>query len=1450
MTSARGRAGGQVRAGLLAAAALGVLAVVAPARAQSLDPEEIPPALRPWVPWVLAEDATYGCTAVGSAAGADVAGDPICVWPTSLRIEVGPSGASFALELTSDREHAVELPGAGREWPTDVRIDGHATPVLATAGVPVVFVDAGAHRVEGRIVWTEAPERLQVPAGVARVLVVENGRTRVGARDTDGAVWLEGDRSAAVTEPETPVEEQADTVRIEAYRRVADGMPLDLATRLSLHVSGRPRELALGRVLPDGALPVGVDADLPVRMSAEGELTLQIHAGTFSVEIRAVVPHPDGALVRPASSDPWPEQEVWTWAPSESFRQVEVGGASSIDPARTTLPEDWRSSAAFLVEQGGTMTLTTVRRGEPTPPPNVLLLSRTIWLDEDGGGASIADSLSLDLHQGFRVELEEGELGRVSVAGQDQLITAATEGGRPGVELRDTHAEVTAEWRALQALSELPAVGWSEDAQHVSTTLELPPGWTLLHASGVDGAPLSWSDRWTLLGFFALLLVSVVVGRVYGPIWGVAAFVGLGLAYPDDEAPTWIWVVLAALLALHRALGARSFARWARHAYLAAMVFAAVFSVIYAAHQARIALHPALDPVGASAWYPEEEPSWQTDDLEGGTGRRHAEEGMMGDAAAAVTSSRYGIEGPSDQPDPHMARELATSTYAWMDPSSVVQTGFGCPTWQWRSYDLVLDGPVGREHRIGLWLSPPWLTTIVGLLRAGLLLALVWAVVRARPKGEGAPPASAPAPAPAPASVAAAALVALLAAPTMARAQATAPPGPIPPPEVLAQLHERLLWTAECGDTCAEATAMRIDAHGDVLAIEIDVGATVRAAYPLPGPVDTWSPDTVTIDGQPARALVRLASGFVHVRLEPGAHTVRAQGTLAGRSALTLALGRAPRTIAITTAGWETDGSGTGPTVAESIQLRRSLDAAPTTPDATEASPDAADQDASERVVLPSWLTLERRFDVGVRWTIASTLRRHAGGGTAEVVRIPLLPGESITDASIVVEGGVAVVTLPQLGDAVSWTSVLAPAPELVLHAPEDERRSERWTIACTPLWHCTPSGLAPTLDGGSSESAPRFDPWPGETLTVAMSRPDALPGPSTTVDSAVLTVEPGARLTSSNLRLDVRTSVSAPLAITLPAEAEIRSLEVDGTARPVQQEDGAVTVALQPGAHSVTMAWQEASGWTALFGTPEVRLDRAAVNLSLEVSMSSDRWILWIAGPRWGPAVLLWPYLLVIVVVGYGLSRRRELLPTLADWILLGLGLSQVPAAVALVVVAWFFVVELRRVVALEGALFDLRQVFVAFYTLVAASALVGVVSDGLLGAPGMDVQGPMSDSSHLHFFVDRSDGALPSALVVTLPVFVYRVLMFLWAAWLALAVVRWARKGWGVFSEGALWMPLVGPRGPMRPAPPAAPPAAPAVPATEVAAPSEVAAPAEAAAPADVEPPSSAPAEPPSED
>lgn len=85
----------------------------------------------------------------------------------------------------------------------------------------------------------------------------------------------------------------------------------------------------------------------------------------------------------------------------------------------------------------------------------------------------------------------------------------------------------------------------------------------------------------------------------------------------------------------------------------------------------------------------EEQPDWlqssETPDDEGGKGKRHKdEEGQMGKEDSKKTKNKYGIEGPPDNQDPHMAREnakeqaktagilgvLAQSTGSWNSPTS------------------------------------------------------------------------------------------------------------------------------------------------------------------------------------------------------------------------------------------------------------------------------------------------------------------------------------------------------------------------------------------------------------------------------------------------------------------------------------------------------------------------------------------------------------------------------------------------------------------------------------------------------------------------------------------------------------------------------------------------------------------------------------------------------------
>ena len=69
------------------------------------------------------------------------------------------------------------------------------------------------------------------------------------------------------------------------------------------------------------------------------------------------------------------------------------------------------------------------------------------------------------------------------------------------------------------------------------------------------------------------------------------------------------------------------------------------------------------------------------------------------------------------------------------------------------------------------------------------------------------------------------------------------------------------------------------------------------------------------------------------------------------------------------------------------------------------------------------------------------------------------------------------------------------------------------------------------------------------------------------------------------------------------------------------------------------------------------------------------------------------------------------------------------------------------------------------------------------------MFIVGNQSTRTYLHWFQPRSDTSLPVGTIWSISVRFYRLLMLLWALWLAASLLRWLNWGWLQFSEGCLW-------------------------------------------------------------
>ena len=197
------------------------------------------------------------------------------------------------------------------------------------------------------------------------------------------------------------------------------------------------------------------------------------------------------------------------------------------------------------------------------------------------------------------------------------------------------------------------------------------------------------------------------------------------------------------------------------------------------------------------------------------------------------------------------------------------------------------------------------------------------------------------------------------------------------------------------------------------------------------------------------------------------------------------------------------------------------------------------------------------------------------------------------------------------------------------------------------------------------------------------------------------------------------------------------------------------------------------------------------------------NRWVLWTQGPLRGPAVRFWGVLAVALLAAWALGRLTLSPLRTYEWVLIGIGLTQVPLPVAMIVVGWLFLLAWRGQPGfqqLRDRTYNLLQVLLIALTAISLGIFVAVVAAGLLGNPQMFIRGNGSTPDMLRWYQASNDGVLPRPLVISVSIWWYRFLMLLWALWLAASLIRWLRIGWTNFSSGGFFR--------RKPAAPVAPP------------------------------------------
>lgn len=1328
--------------------------------AKPLTTEQVPEPLKPWINWVLEDHPERNCPFIYNSYE-----QKRCSWPSETQLDLTPKKGRFTSRWLVYTDSWVSLPGDSKHWPQGVSINNQPALVMDRDGVPSVKLAANSkqpaiYQIDGEFLWDAIPDNLGLPVDTGLINVTINNVAIPAPTIKEGLLWLK----AGETGQNKP-EQVENSIDIQVFRKISDSVPVEVLTRLIIEVSGTQREIKLPGPLLDNFLPLSLSSPLPARLEPDGQLLVQIRPGLWQIDVLARNTGELTQLSLPttatATEISWPQTEIWAFEAHPELRVVEIQQVGAIDASQTNLPDDWKNLPAYSINAGQTMAFKVIRRGDPEPEPNQLNLVRKLWLDFDGAAYTANDSITGTMKRGWRLNaLPSTQIGKVTLDGSNQLITLQPDTAKQGVEVRKGQLNLDADSRIVGVIGTISAVGWEQGFRTVRAELNLPPGWRLLAAAGVDNVPDSWLSRWTLLDLFLVLIAALATARIWHNYWGLFTLVTLVIIWHEAGAPHFVWLNILAATALLKVLPHSKLFDWLTYYRQLCWLALVLIAIPFMVDQVRMGLYPQLEipQQGIDGPnYPMSEPLQSVDMQE-----QSADQAVMESGSPRNYTMPSTAKALSYYPEKRAKLER-------IDPDAKVQTGPGLPQWHWHKILLSWNGSVDAQQQLTLWYLSPTMTMLLNFLRViftSILALLMFGVAEKLTLSTFKFKSTA------------SLLFWLFLLPILATPSRNAY-ADFPDQALLAELKNRLqeITVPDCLPACAQIQQMKLVITDKTVAINLDIHAQEPVTLPLPADFSQWFPNQVLDNGAPAAALFRDNNGL-WISLKAGTHQVTLSGVTPLLNKFAVPLPLKPKYVSVANSGWDVIGLQENGWADDQLQFSRS-----------NQSPQQQAKPGLEPGILPAFVRVERRLSIALDWRVNTRIIRVSPADSAVALKVPLLPGEAVTSAGIRVKDGYVEANLSAQQTLLEWQSTLEKSAKITLTAPPTEQWVEVWQADVSPIWHVEASGIAMIRLDDSAQWLPEWHPWPGETVELKIARPEAVAGQTLTIDNSTLSLKPGQRSRDATLGFNLRSSQGMQYALTLPEQAVLQSVTIDGQSQPIHQQGRKLILPVNPGTQAITVSWQESTPLSILTTTPEVDLGLASVNSHLNIGLGQDRWVLFAFGPKLGPAVLFWGILIVLFILSIGLGKISLTPLKHWQWFLLLVGLSQIPISLASIVIGWLMLLGWRSKQTMVIRHFNGLQIALAGLTLLALGILFFAVAQGLLSTPDMSITGNQSSAFNLNWYQDRSPSTLPLATLVSVPLIVYRLLMLAWSLWLAVSLLDWLKWGWRCYASNGLW-------------------------------------------------------------
>jgi len=1313
----------------------------------AINSDDIPKALKGWEAWVLDDVKDRDCPINFQS------NKKLCSFPTQIEVHLNSNSLTFKMMVAVFKNNqSVKLPHAYQNWVKDVKVDGQKMAVLGS-NKALLYLDEGEHTVEGSISWRETPKYLQLPASMALVTLYRDGvKVATPKVDAQSRLWLTENQESSTTK---------GTLSVSIYRKLIDGHPMKMQTNLHFRVSGKMRSVLLDGIVLDEFYPSKVSGGLDAKITKDKKLEVEIKAGEWVLNIDSFSPNNISKINIPKYNFNYANQETLSLQTNANYRAIEVSNAQSIDPSQSNIPKEWKSLALYLLEEDKTLTIKELYKSAKQQEKNEFILEREIWLDFDGLGYSIKDSITADISKVKRLEsLGVLELGSVSVNSKPMLINTLKDSQQKGVELREKNLQIEASSRYENNISRLPVNGWSEEFNRVTTELNLPPGWRVFASFGSDSqSAKSWIKEWNLMDVFLVLLLSISIYQLFGLKWAIPATLFLLTLWHEDGAPTIIWLWILAIVALIRVLDEGKMKKFLQVVFAIVSIFLVLNVLKFSVYKVRTTLYPQLEnrPYLSSASI-----------LPSVIGQKRMVEYKKSDKYEDNINLNINVSSYGREKIIIMPKKKQILLQNKIDPNAIVQTGEGTPTWNWTRHIFYWQSRVGVDDTLEIWYITPMMTKILNILNIIGMLFLVWMFLQAflqtsmkNLKDKLFKTES---------------LKAILFISLMVWTPQNIEADEIPSPKLLNELKSKLLEAPACLPNCATIEKMDISVENDTLFVNMSISAGRDVSVPILGNRNIWLPEKVSVNESDKSYLQLDKQGDLWVMLRKGVHSVELSGSIKGLNQIMLSSRLPIHNLNSKKSDlWKINSD--HKSYIELINLDKK-------------STQSREKTKSE---FEPMVEVKRTFYFGLRWYVETEVKLLNSIDKPYALQYNLLENESVLNKEIEVNGQQAILHLRNSHKSYQWRSSLAITPKLILKASDKNQVTERWKMDLSSMWNMTHSGVESEKQVAQNNLLmPTFRPWRGEILTLNLEPIQAVKGESLTIESSNLDITQSQRYRDLTLTLKLQSSRAEQYLITLENVKELSSVNIDNVDYFLKINNNQLSIPLKGKAQTVVIKWKEEAGTQNVYNFSKIDLNKESVNSKISLNLPQNRWVLWTDGPLLGPAVLLWGVLLSVLIFALILGRIKNSPLKSRDWLLLGVGVSTSSILIMLPIVAWIFLLRAKeqKGESLTGRMRNFTQVLIVIFTIIALGTIIGAVSVGLLGNPDMMIQGNNSYGFNLNWYSDRVGDSMAQPTVISVSMWYYRALMLLWAIWISFSLINWLKWAWGIFSHGDMWV------------------------------------------------------------